>query len=469
VTPALSAGLLEACDNEGLFGVALTPKQRELLEQVEAGGLVHVWALGRRSGKTMLSALIALWTCLLRPELRDHVRKRERLYAVAAATNLRQARIFVEQARSVVESSPLLAGLVESATDDEVRFANRTVVSSFPCTSRGGRGWPVACLLLDEAGHMLDTDGNQAAEPVFRALVPSTAQFGSEARVIVASTPFGLDGFFADLFHTVEKGDLDGAVCAQASTLEARPDFPAAALDLEAQRDPEGFRAEYLAEFVAAGGAFLDPNKVAAAVQRSRELPPGEVNDPVAAIDLAFVQDSSALVIVGRDRKDPDRQRLVLARSWKPDGSFGPLVDEIARVCVEHSVHRVFLDQFASVPAREQLRRHGLTAEEVPTTAGSKSAMFASLRQLIYDGRLELYEQPELLAELGRIETVTTPGAANVRIRRLGSSHGDIAIAVALASSKVRTGRHILQRGSFVARGDIPGIVEVGAGLWGDW
>jgi phage terminase large subunit-like protein len=463
-TAQLTAGLLDACDAEQLFGVTLTPLQRRLLEQVEAGGLLHVWALGRRSGKTLLAALVALWTCLLRPELREHIRQRERLYAVAVATNIRQARIFVAQAHSVVESSPLLAGVVESATEDEIRFANRTVLSAFPCTSRGGRGWPIACVLLDEAAHQLDTDGNQAAEPVYRALVPSTAQFGNDARVIVASTPFGIDGFFSDLFHSIEKGHLDGAVCAQAATLDMRPDFPATALDLEQRRDPEGFRAEYGAEFVAAGGAFLDANMIAAAVQRKEELCPGEVDDPEAAIDLGFVSDSTGLAIVGRDRDNPDRQRLVLARAWKPDLGplgFGPTLDNVADVCLEHGVRHLFADQFSSQAAVEHLARRGIRATVVPTTAASKSEAFASLKTRIYGGGLELYEQPELLAELNRLETVTTPGQATVRIRRLGSSHGDLATAVALASAHVRTGMRV--RGWSYAKGNIADYVYVGA------
>jgi hypothetical protein len=39
-----------------------------------------------------------------------------------------------------------------------------------------------------------------------------------------------------------------------------------------------------------------------------------------------------------------------------------------------------------------------------------------------------------------------------VRIRRLGSSHGDLVTALALASAHVKTGVY-LPRGSFVARG----------------
>jgi hypothetical protein len=438
---AVSAGLVEACESEQLFGVELTERQRELLASVEAGDLLHVWALGRRSGKTLLAALVALWTCLLRPELRVSLRRRERLYAVAVATNLRQARIFVEQARTIVEASPLLAPLVESVSEDELRFRNRSVLGAFPCTSRGGRGWPIAALLLDEAAHMLDTDGNQAAEPMFRSLAPSVAQFGDAARIIVASSPFGVDGFFAETFSSVAAGDLPGASAVQAGTLDVRPGFATAALDLECRRDPFGFRAEYGAEFLPAGSAFMDAARVREAVGRKRELRPGEVVDPVAAIDLAFVSDSTALVIVGRDRKDRDRLRLVLARSWTPSPgrplSPAAVLDEIAGLCRAHGVASIYTDQFNAVSAREHLVGRGLYASIVTTTADSKSAMFSDLRERLYEGAVELYEQPDLLAEIGRLETVTTPGRATVRSPRAAGSHGDLVTALALACSKL--------------------------------
>src|SRR5436189_621665 len=111
------AGLVQACANPELFGVDLTPRQRELLLEVERGDLLHVWALGRRSGKTLLGALIGLHFCLLRPDLAALVRRREHRYAVCVATNLRQARIYVEMARSIIESSRLLAPLLATATE----------------------------------------------------------------------------------------------------------------------------------------------------------------------------------------------------------------------------------------------------------------------------------------------------------------------------------------------------------------
>lgn len=255
-------GLVQAAEDPQLFGLDLWPKQRELLAEVEAGPRMHVWALGRRSAKTTSAAVVALWSCLLRPELLARLRPGERGFAVAVATNLRQARLFVQAARSIVERSPLLGGLVESFTEDEITFTNATALAAFPCSSRGGRGWPVFCLVMDEAAHFqTETEGPQVADRVFEALVPSTAQFGDLARIVVSSTPYGSSGLFAELFQRAASGELADAVAQHASTAEANPTISPTFLAQEEARDPESFRSEYLAEFLAGGAAFLDPER----------------------------------------------------------------------------------------------------------------------------------------------------------------------------------------------------------------
>jgi hypothetical protein len=94
------SGLLDAADDDRLFGFDLWPRQRDLVAAVERGPRLHVWALGRRSGKTTIAALVMLWDALLRQELNDRVRPGERRYSVGVATNLRQARLLVRAAAS---------------------------------------------------------------------------------------------------------------------------------------------------------------------------------------------------------------------------------------------------------------------------------------------------------------------------------------------------------------------------------
>src|SRR5207247_1513578 len=134
-----------------------------------------------------------------------------------------------------------------------------TALRAFPCSSRGGRGWPISTLVMDEAGHFLtETDGFQTADRVWEALVPSTAQFGDAARVIVSSTPYGTEGLFADLYGKAESGELSDAAAHHATTAQANPTIAAQFLAAEQARDPDAYRQEYEAEFTGSGDAYLD-------------------------------------------------------------------------------------------------------------------------------------------------------------------------------------------------------------------
>ncbi len=446
----MRAGLVESCDDRELLGFGLWPRQRELLAACEAGPRMHVWALGRRSGKTTLGAIIGLWDCLLRPQLSGMVRPGERRHAVAVATNLRQARLFVSAAVSIVERSPLLAGLVESVTDDEILFVNGTALSAFPCTSRGARGWPISLLLLDEAAHMLDSEGNQAAEPMWRSLVPSTAQFGDAARVIVASTPWGTDGLFAELHAKADSGELEDAKAQHATSAEMNPTLDPSFLSREHARDPEGFRSEYLAEFVGSGGAFLDPDRIAEAVSDRGELEPAQATGWCAGLDPAFSSDPFGLALVARAPSDPARLMLGLARSWQPSKRKAvafeerreredAVLAEVAEVCLRYRA-RVVTDQYAAPAVVDYLRRRGLNVRSVPMTATSKTEAFGELRARLNAGSLDLYPHADLLAELRRLRTRYAAGASSVVNPRVGGSHGDIAQALALAVSVHRGG-----------------------------
>lgn len=438
-------GLVAACDDPQLFGFPLWPKQRELLAAVEKGPRLHVWALGRRSAKTTSAALVGLWDCLLRPELDAMVRPGERRYAVAIATNLRQARLFVRAAVSIVERSPLLAELVESVAEDELVFVNGTALAAFPCTARGSRGFPISTLLMDECAHFIsETEGPAVAERVFEALVPSTAQFGDAARVIVASTPYGQDGLFATLFQQAVSGELQDAVAQHASTAEANPTLNAAFLKREQARDPEAFRSEYLAEFAGSGAAFLDPAVIEEAIASRAELPPEAGRGWIAGLDPAFSSDPFGLAIVGRDPSDQRRLVLGAVRRWKPSRSKpasleegraieDSVLDKVAAVCAMYGA-RVVTDQFKGRAVVDYLSRKGLSVRAVPMTAASKTAAFMSLRARLNLRALELYEDPDLIGELRRLRSRYAAGSSSVVNPRVGGSHGDLAQALALAT-----------------------------------
>jgi hypothetical protein len=439
-----AVGLLAACADRQLLALDLWPVQGQLLGDVESGPRIHVWALGRRAGKSTSAAVVLVWDAALRQHLDRFLLPGERRYSVCVATNLRQARLIVSAARALLESSPLLRPLIAGLSEDELVLTTGAVIAAFPCTSRGGRGWPISALVLDETAHMTDTDGNSAAESVWRALVPSTAQFGDEGRVIVSSTPWGQDGLFASLHAQATSGELHDAVAQRASTAEANPTITDAFLAAEEARDPESFRSEYLAEFIGGGASFLDPERISDAIVLPGELAPEQATGWIAGLDPAFSSDPFGLALVGRDPARRERLVLGMARAWIPRAgkraaSFedrrqveDAVLTEVAVIC-QHYRARVVTDQFAAQPVTDFLRRRGLHVRTHAMSAGSKSAVFAALRARLNAGALDLYEHPDLLAELRRLRTKFSPGHASVVNPRVGGSHGDLAQALALA------------------------------------
>src|SRR5581483_10541120 len=134
--------------------------------------------------------------------------------------------------------SPLLRRLLVTASDDELVFSTGCTIAAFPCTARGGRGWPISTLVLDEHAH--------------------------DGRIVVASTPWGTEGHFAELFKRVQ-GGAEGRVYQYASH-ELNTALDPETLAEEFANDPDAYRSEVLAEFVPGGGNYIDPVRLADAV-----------------------------------------------------------------------------------------------------------------------------------------------------------------------------------------------------------
>jgi hypothetical protein len=264
-------------------------------------------------------------------------------------------------------------------------------------------------------------------------MLPSTAQFGTLARVVVASTPYGQTGLFADLHGRALAGELEGAFAQHASSAEMNPTLDRRFLADEEARDPDSFRAEYLAEFLGSGDAYLDFDRIDP--PGAPPAPPEAASEWVAGLDPAFARDPFGLALVGRAG---DELVVGPVRALRAEGDFGGVVDEAAETCRAHGA-RVITDQFSSAAVVERLRqRHGLTVAVHPISATSKTAIFAELRARLYDASLRLPDHPRLTAELRRLRTRYTAGSATVVNPRVGGSHGDIAQALALAVFELR-------------------------------
>jgi hypothetical protein len=434
-------------DAQLLGGFTPHPRQRELLDAIENAPLV-VACCGRRFGKTKAAAVAALHNLLLVPELDMMVAPREKRYAVSVGNNSAQARLFVEHAAAVVRSSPTLSRELVSETADALEFRGGRVLAGFPCTSRGGRGWPISFLALDEFAHHYDIEegGPQTAQRVWAAMTPSVAQFAELGRIVVLSTPLASDGTFAELYAKAASGELPRAKAFHAPTSDnplIDADYLAAQ---EAALGTDDFRREFGAEFIAGGAAFIEGSRIRAVVADWREALPADGKDWVLAFDAAFASDPAAVAAVGRSPHDrshlicgyvrrwlPPRSRRRIRRSREEDTRvIETVIADVAAIADAYRA-RVICDQHLPGVVVNEIARHGIHATVRPWTAESRTQAAQAVRARIYTQRIELPDDPQLVAELSRLRTKYRAGSATVEIPKVGDSHCDMAVALMAA------------------------------------
>jgi phage terminase large subunit-like protein len=468
-------GLLKACDDSRLLGagISLFPRQREILDALDTGPWrMLIAALGRRSGKTHMAGVAMVHNALLRPDLDAMVRPGELRYVAAIATNREQAKIVLRVARDIIDASPLLRPCVLEDRDDQITLRTASgglaAITAFPCTSRGIRGRPISLLVLDEAAHFLDSDGNASDYSVMQAALPSLLQFGDAARVLMISTPAGTANMFAHEFQRAVSGEEPTARAWQLPSVEVNPQLDPDWLAAEERRDPDYFRSEYLAQFVGGTGAFFDFDRFE--IGDYVERPPEDSHQWAMGVDVALQKDPFAAVVVGRDWRERSRLWVGSVQAWTPPSTAGlsfeaktAATDELFERAIglarRFSVRRVFADQYLNRAVADRFSRASIGTTVVGLTRDTKYQAFAALRAALYSGELLLPDVPELLGELRQVRIKHAGAGSSIETPRTATGHCDRAVALAIVTWEltrhgVGTGRGRFGLKSGVQSGD---------------
>src|SRR4051794_38046188 len=145
-----------------VLSLQLHPRQAEALLALAAYQLCLL-CLGRRSGKTLLACVWAVYDAVVR-DLAMHLRPGEPRYICVVATSQDQARIAFRTIRGFFDL-PQLAPLLVRETADELWLATNVCIKCLPCSARSTRGLAISTVILDEFAWFLDTEhGYQAGE-----------------------------------------------------------------------------------------------------------------------------------------------------------------------------------------------------------------------------------------------------------------------------------------------------------------
>lgn len=177
--------------DEGLVSFKLRGYQRDMIENL-SGKRKCIIKTSRQQGKTTTTAAFILWYIFFHPD------KTVAILANKAET----AREILSRVLLAYESTPFfLQPGARTLNKGSIELGNNSKVLATGTSSSAIRGFSCNLLFLDEFAHV------EQADEFFKSTYP-TISSGKETKVIITSTPNGLNLFYK-LFTDAEKGKND--------------------------------------------------------------------------------------------------------------------------------------------------------------------------------------------------------------------------------------------------------------------
>lgn len=401
------------------LGIDLWPKQKEILDNLFSRKISHsIWAMGRRSSKTFMAAVCAVYMCFVKDAVyRKRVRKGEKWYIVTVANDLQQAKIALNNIRQLITGSPLAREIVRE-TAMEIEISNNCVFQAIPASARASRGKAVAGIIMDELAFSLEGDANRGAKAIFDALSPSIAQFGDDGKIIELSSPWLTDGLFYEHFRQAQDGEMQGMEALQIPTWEINPNLPwgCAFLENARKKDEESFWVEFGAQFRGNLSCLLASEIVDAAINKDRGilLPKRELMGTyVLSLDPArggVGRDDYTACIVHYEGEMlvVDKFHAFLADfeiNGKKEVNIRAVEDWIREHHVIYGFESIVLDQFNSSATIQSLSAD-YPIEELTWSVSTKMKAFSKMKELFNSGLVELYHHEKAIKQLKNLNVV---------------------------------------------------------------
>jgi len=422
-------------------------------------GLELVLVCGRRSGKTFLASVISAYEAYkliikFDPQKHYHLPQGEEIRIINIASTTDQALILATATRNRILNSKWFTPYVEGKNQTEIRLRTKKDLSLYnqeikihgkpldqhvslkiialPCTARGIRGGSVIVGILDEVAHFIDNEGNRSGDSIYQALTPSVATFGLDGKIICISSPYIKAGIFYELYlDSIGKEDQEpdqNKTMFQLPTWEMNERITFEYLTTEKKRNPESFDWEFGGEFTTTvAGFFKYPEKIDSCIVRDMEMfnASGNYNHYIA-VDPASSQNGYALAMVHledreiikieNNREIKEKKQVVVLDRWRvwtikdPEFENSEYIDQevvedyIEGLVQKFRVAKIAYDQFDSTAAVLKFQKMGLDAIKTPISRAYNSKMYTNLRNLIYEGKMELYKYERGIKELKALQ-----------------------------------------------------------------
>lgn len=400
-----------------------------------------ILSIGRRSGKTTISACIAAYETykLIKkkdPQAYYGLPASNNIQIISVATDKDQAGLLYQEVSGHYRNCAFFSPYTANNTLSYARFqtpkdvekygkysedpsAKATLKVTFrSCVAKGLRGAGNICVILDEVAHFTET-GQSGAEEVYNAVVPSTSAYSPkdpnnptspigevEGRVILISSPLGRQGLFYKLFQIGMQGGGASAnmLCVQAPTWEVNPTVPAEEFEKHYLKNSAVFFTEYGGEFTDRTRGWIEKEEdllscVNPNLKPKRRAPARKPH--FMGIDLGLVGDGTAIAIGHLENNKVVVDLVSQIKAGEGDYSdkerldFDDVADWILEYSKKFYISQGMFDQWAGIPLEQALSKRGLgQMKSHQMTKNFTSDMYQNFKSLMWDKKLDLYDNP---------------------------------------------------------------------------
>lgn len=414
-----------------LFALPMTPEQLEIYQRftgrtsAPSEQASEAWLVcGRRAGKSFVLAIIAVFLAAFN-DYRDYLAPGERGTVMVIATDRRQARVIMRYVRALLTGIPMLERLIERERDSVFDLSNSVTIEIGTASFKSVRGYTIVAALCDEMAFWPNDDSAQPDYEILDALRPGMATIPG-AMLLCASSPYARRGALWDAHRRHFAQDGDPVLVWQAATRDMNPSVPQRIIDEATERDPASAAAEYGAQFRSDIESFVKREAVEACVSPGvRERAPLQEISYVAFCDPSGGSADSMTLAIGHRQDDVAVLDAVSER--RPPFSPEDVVLEFAALLKSYRITEVQGDRYAGEWPRESFREHGINYEPA---AKPKSDLYRDLLPTINSRRVELLDDPRLVAQIVGLERRTARGGRD-SIDHAPGAHDDLANATA--------------------------------------
>jgi hypothetical protein len=420
---------------------------------------------GRRAGKSLIAALIAVYIALFR-SYEKYLAPGEVATVLVIAADRKQARTILRYVRAFAREIPLLSKMISRELKESIEFTNRTAIEVHTASFRTVRGYTVAAALNDEIAFFLgDEESAEPAGEIIAAERPAMLTLPG-ALLLSLSSPHARRGPLWESFQKYYAKDNASILFWKADSLSMNPKLDASIIAEAYERDPVAAAAEYGAEFRSDCDSFVSREVIDRCVAKERlELPCVEGTRYYGFVDPSGGSSDSMTLAIAH-RNNFGHAVLDLVRESKPPFSPDKVCREFASTLKAYGISQVCGDAYAGEWPRERFSVHGI--RYVPSER-SRSEIYLDFLPLLNSRRADLLDIPRLTAQLANLERRASRGGRE-SIDHAPGAHDDVANCVAGAMVLAESDRSSAEPGFLlVSAGPGQPIATVTAGKPVDW